>query len=293
MEAILHDDSGALRLATDLAVPSISPDQLLVKVVACGVNRLDLLQRIGRYPPPPGDSNILGVEVSGSIHDIGDKAAAASGLKVGDSVCALVGGGGYAGYCVVPWETAFRVPDGVTVTDAAGIPEAYFTAYSALMWNARMKSNESILIHAGASGVGTAAILVAKAIGSKKIFITSGSDTKLAACSELVGGGIHCINYKEKNFSDEVLALTERKGVDVILDFIGASYWEKNLKSVAVDGRIVLLGLLGGAVTECKFDMGTLLKKRVSVVASTLRSRPLSYKAELTKEVYSFILTCD
>jgi tumor protein p53-inducible protein 3 len=248
--------------------------------------------------------------VSGSIHDIGDKAAAASGLKVGDSVCALVGGGGYAGYCVVPWETAFRVPDGVTVTDAAGIPEAYFTAYSALMWNARMKSNESILIHAGASGVGTAAILVAKAIGSKKIFITSGSDTKLAACSELVGGGIHCINYKEKNFSDEVLALTERKGVysklasalhltlccvgvDVILDFIGASYWEKNLKSVAVDGRIVLLGLLGGAVTECKFDMGTLLKKRVSVVASTLRSRPLSYKAELTKEVYSFILTCD
>ncbi|XP_062519556.1 quinone oxidoreductase PIG3-like isoform X2 [Corticium candelabrum] len=243
MKAILYNSAGALRLIDDVEIPSISSEQILVKVVACGVNRLDLLQKAGRYPPPQGESTILGVEVSGYVHDIGDKAAAASGLKVGDGVCALVGGGGYAGYCVVPWETTVLIPNGISVLDAAGIPEAYLTAYSALMWSARMRQGESVMIHAGASGVGTAAALIAKATGSSQIFVTSGSDAKLEACSKLVNGDIHCINYKVKNFADEVLKATNGRGVDIIVDFVGASYWEKNLRSIALDGRIVLLGL--------------------------------------------------
>ncbi|XP_065837603.1 quinone oxidoreductase PIG3-like [Oscarella lobularis] len=286
MIQIVYDDSGALSAQRNAEIPHPKSNEILIKTVACGVNRLDLLQKAGRYPPPPGESPILGVEVSGIVEKLGEEAQSKCNLKKGDAVCALVGGGGYAGYCAIPWQTAIPVPQGVSIVDAAGIPEVFMTAYSALYWSSSMRQGESILIHAGASGVGLAATQLVKALsGGGKTFITSSSEAKISFCSKIVGGELHGINYKEKDFAEEIVSATGGKGVDVIIDFVGASYWEKNLKSIAVDGRIVLLGLLGGSVTESGLNLGMILRKRVAVVGSTLRARSLEYKRRLTEEI--------
>jgi tumor protein p53-inducible protein 3 len=221
--------------------------------------------------------------VAGVVEEISDAVAGQTGLKKGDPVMALVGGGGYAEYAAVPYQTVTKIPSGVTFLQAAGIMEVFLTAYQALTWNGHLKDNETILIHAGASGVGLATVQMCKALFKNiTIITTSGSDEKVKVCRE---NGAHLsINYKQKNFAEEVLNFTGNKGADVIIDFVGASYWENHTRCVAVDGHIVLLGLLGGGVTENPLDMGVLLRKRVSLVCSTLRSRSLHYKHRLVQE---------
>ena len=289
MRSVQYDEQGTLRIATDTPTPTAGPGQLLVKVSASGVNRLDVLQKTGKYPIPPGESTILGLEVSGTVVSVGEGTSAGGSTRQfqpGDRVCALVGGGGYAEYCVTPVETTLRLPEELSFVDGAAIPENYMTAYGGLYWSCDLGQHESALIHAAASGVGTAAIQMAKAISEcKQIFATAGSQQKLELCRSL--GATHTINYKESDFADAVLSVTENRGVDVIMDFVGATYWEKNLKSVALDGRMVVLGLLGGGMTKEGLDMGAILRKRVRLTGSTLRSRPLEYKSRLASEFES------
>jgi tumor protein p53-inducible protein 3 len=240
---------------------------------------IQLLQEIQKYL----EWKFCYSAVSGIVEELSDVVARQTGLQRGDSVMALVGGGGYAEYCAVPYQTVIKIPKGVTLTDAAGLMEVFLTAYQAITWNGHLKDNETILIHAGASGVGLAAVQLCRTLFKNvTIITTAGSEEKVKVCREY---GAHLsINYKEQNFAEEVLSFTGNKGVDVILDFVGASYWENHTQCVAVDGRIVLLGLLGGAVTENPLNMGILLKKRVTLVCSTLRSRSLEYKHRLVQE---------
>ncbi|XP_065174544.1 quinone oxidoreductase PIG3-like [Sycon ciliatum] len=282
MKYVAYDDQGTLSVEDDAPTPSPGAGQLLVKVSASGVNRLDLMQRKGTYPVPAGESKILGVEVSGTVVSVGENSSC-SQFQPGDRVCALVGGGGYAEYCVTPVETTIKLNDEVSFVDGAAIPEAFLTAYGGLYFSCNLTQGESVMIHAAGSGVGTAAIQLAKSLsGSSAIFATAGSQEKLDLCTKL--GATHTINYKEADFSDAVLATTGNRGVDVIMDFVGGSYWEKNLRSIALDGRIVSLGLLGGPKTAEPLNMGTVLRKRVTLTGSTLRSRSLPYKARLATE---------
>jgi tumor protein p53-inducible protein 3 len=245
---------------------------------------LDLIQAAGKYPPPPGESDILGVEVSGIVAELSPEAAEKSGLAVGDCVFALIGGGGYADFCTAPYQTVMKVPEGVSMEHAAGIAETYMTAYSGLFWSGRLVDGETLLIHAGASGVGLAAIQLAKSlVRNVTVIVTAGSEEKLQVCAK--NGADLGINYKTHNFADEVLKATGNKGTDVVLDFIGGSYFDNHTKCMALDGRLVLLGLLGGAVTQSPLNLGVLLRKRLQIVPSTLRSRGLDYKHQLSKEI--------
>lgn len=266
----------------DVPVPAVGPDDLLVRVAAAGLNRLDLLQKFGRYPVPPGESDILGVEASGIVEKVGDNVTT---FSVGDRVCALIGGGGYADYVIVPSRHAIPTPNAVSDVDAAAIPEAWLTAYGGIFWSARMVPGETILIHAGASGVGTAAIQLVRqllAVPRSQILCTVGSEEKAAFCQSL--GADHAINYKTDDFVAAVKEYTNGKGVDVVLDFVGGPYWEKNLECLALDGRLVLLGMLGGFESEQKTNTGTILRKRLTVVGSTLRNRSADYKGRLVQE---------
>lgn len=259
-------------------MPVTGAGELLIRVTASGVNRPDVLQRQGHYPVPPGASDILGLEVAGSIAQ-GDAAElAAAGFQLGDRVCALVAGGGYAEYCVAPIGQCLPVPDGWTDIEAASLPETFFTVWSNLMDRARLQPGESVLIQGGGSGIGVTAIQLARLTGAR-VFVTAGSDDKCAACVAL--GAQAAINYKTQDFKDEIMRLTDGQGVDVILDIVAGSYVAKEVQCLKEDGRLVIISIQGG--TRSEFNAGLVLRKRLTITGSTLRPRPVAFKAAIAK----------
>lgn len=254
--------------------------EILVKVHATALNRADILQREGRYPPPPGASSVLGLEISGDIQLTGDKV---SKWQKGEKIFGLLPGGGYAEYAIINESMANPIPANFTYEEAAAVPEVFLTAYQALVWHSKLKEKEKILIHAGGSGVGTAAIQIARLIGAE-IFITA-SDAKHEICRRL--GAKQTINYKTEDFSERIGEITGGTGVNVIIDFIAGSYFQKNLKSLSMDGRMVMLATLGGG-KDPEADIRQILSKRLSIIGSTLRSRAIGYQAELNEEFMNF-----
>ena len=261
----------------DRPIPTPSDDEILIKVESTAINRTDIITRENTSLEAPYP--ILGVEVSGIVEK---EAPNYPELKEGTRVAGLVNRGGYAEYVTMPADRAIVIPDSMSSIDAAAIPEVFLTAYQTMFWLGELKPQETILVHAAGSGVGTAAIqLASRKITDANIIATAGSDRKLEMAKAL--GAAHTINYKKEDFAEKVLEYTDGHGADVILDFIGASYWEKNLKSAAVDGRWILIGTLGGAEVE-KMSIGALMQKRLSLKATLLTPRSDQYKAELTQE---------
>ena len=259
-------------------VPSIGAGEVLVKVAAAGVNRPDVLQRQGRYPPPPGVTDIPGLEIAGTIEAIGP---AVTSWRVGDAVCALVSGGGYAEFCAVPAPQCLPIPRGFDVTHAAGIPETTFTVWTNVFERGRLAAGESILIHGGSSGIGTTAIQLAHARGAR-VFATAGSAEKCAACESI--GAERGINYREADFVAAVKALTNGRGVDVVLDMVAGDYVQRNIDVLAMDGRLVMIGRQGGVKSE--IDVMPILRKRLILTGSTLRTRSVEEKGALAQAVY-------
>ncbi len=266
-------DEDVMQLA-DVPEPELRPDQVRIAVHATSVNRADLLQRRGLYPPPPGASEILGLECAGEVLEVG--AAVPPGIRKGDRVMALLPGGGYAEQAVVHHGSVMPVPEALDLVAAGGFPEVYLTAYLNLFRLGGLRAGASALVHGGGSGVGTAAIQLAREAGAR-IFVTAGSAEKCARCLEL--GADAAINYREEDFAARIAELTGRKGVDVILDCIGGSYLERNVASLATDGRLVIIGLTGGA--SATLNLATLLTRRLHVIGSTLRTRSDADKAEI------------
>ncbi len=250
--------------------PSPAAGEVLIKVAAAGVNRPDVFQRRGRYAPPPGASDIPGLEVSGVIETLGEGVI---DWRVGDAVCALVTGGGYAEYCVAPAPQCLPVPRGMSVVTAAAIPETFFTVWTNVFDRGRLQQGESILIHGGSSGIGTTAIQLAKARGSR-VFATAGSAEKCAACERL--GAERAINYRDTNFADVVRDLTAGRGVDVILDMVGGEYFSRNIEALTVEGRLVEIATLHGVKAEVNIQ--TIMQRRLTITGSTLRPRPVADK---------------
>ncbi|MEM7023913.1 MAG: NAD(P)H-quinone oxidoreductase [Pseudomonadota bacterium] len=255
--------------------PEVSPGQVLIRVAATSVNRADLQQRTGNYNPPPGESEVLGLEVTGLIEQLGD---GVTGWSVGDRVMTLVGGGGYAAYATAAASTLMRIPESIDLVHAAGITEVFITAYLNVFREAGLKPGETLLVHGAASGVGTAAIQLAKALGPSAVIATVGSEAKAEACRAL--GADHVILYKQESFSERVLEFTDGRGADVILDHIGAAYLEPNMACLALYGRLVIIGLLGGAKAE--LNIGRMMVKRQKIIGSVLRARSVADKAEIT-----------
>lgn len=258
----------------DFPTPEPGIHEIRVKVKATALNRADLLQREGKYPPPPGESPIMGLEIAGEVEKLG---AGVQKWKVGDRVCGLLAGGGYAEYVVLQEDMALPIPGNLDFLAAAAIPEAFLTAFQALVWIADLKAGEKVLIHAGASGVGTAALQLVRLLGATA-YVTASAD-KHALCTAL--GATHCIDYKTEDFANVIKEYTEGRGVDVVLDFLGASYLERNLQALAMDGRMVMLATMGGAQAP-NVNLGQVLMKRLRIQGSTLRARSLTYKTELT-----------
>lgn len=266
---------------SERATPVAGTGEVLIAVSASGINRPDVLQRTGNYPVPPGASDIPGLEVAGVIVS-GDAAAMAiGGLKVGDRVCALVAGGGYAQFCAAPVAQCLPVPKGLTDIEAATLPETFFTVWSNVFDRARLQAGEIFLVQGGTSGIGVTAIQMAKALGAT-VIATAGSDEKCAACIKL--GADHAINYKTHDFAAEVKRITEangKKGVDVILDMVAGSYIAKEVECMAEDGRLVIIAVQGGVKSE--FNAGMVLRKRLTITGSTLRPRPVAFKAAIAQ----------
>lgn len=252
--------------------------ELLIRVRASGVNRPDVLQRTGNYPVPPGASDIPGLEVAGEIIG-GDAAAlAAAGFKLGDRVCALVAGGGYAELCVAPIGQCLPVPQGLSDVEAASLPETFFTVWSNVFERAGLQVGETLLIQGGSSGIGVTAIQMAKALGAT-VLVTAGSDEKCAACLAL--GADHAINYKTQDFQAEALRLTDGRGVDVVLDMVAGSYVAKEMQCLAEEGRLVIIAVQGGVQAE--FNAALVMRKRLTITGSTLRARPVAFKTAIAK----------
>ncbi len=264
-----------IRIGTAEA-PRPGPGEVLIEVVAGGVNRPDCMQRLGVYPPPKGESEIPGLEVAGRIAALGPDVAT---LRVGEEVCALVGSGGYAEYCVAAAELCLPVPNALSLIEAAGVPETFFTVYDNVFTRGRLKAGETLLVHGGSSGIGSTAIQLAKAFGAK-VIATAGSDEKCAFCRTL---GADCaINYKTQDFVAEVKAATHGRGVDVVLDMVGGSYFARNLSVLAMEGRLVQIAATEGGTIE-KFNLWTMLTKRLTITGSTLRARTVAQKAEIAR----------
>jgi len=263
-----------------MAVPEPGNDELLIRVAAAGVNRPDCLQRRGIYPAPAGASEIPCLEISGTVAACGAATNGTSIFNVGDRVCALLAGGGYAEYCTVPVEQCLPIPENLNWIQAAAVPETFFTVWTNLFQRGRLAAGESVLIHGGASGIGTTAIQLAVAFGAR-VFATAGSAEKLALCERL--GAEQAINYHEDSFLEQTKTLTEGNGVDVILDIVGASYFEDNLRTLNKDGRLVIIGVLGGRDVE--MNLGQLLTKRLTIIASTLRAQSPSAKGKIAREL--------
>lgn len=264
-------------LLDEVPDPQPGPGQVLLEVVAAGVNRADVMQRLGHYPPPPGASEYPGLEVSGRVAALG---AGVDGWNVGDEVCALLDGGGYAERVVAPAEQLLPVPRGVSLEDAAGLPEVTCTVWSNVFLVANIQPGQVLLVHGGSSGIGTMAIQLAKAVGAH-VAVTAGSQAKLDVCRDL--GADYLVNYREDDFVERVRELTKGHGADVVLDNMGAKYLGRNVEVLATNGRLVTIGLMGGRRGE--LDMGMLLAKRGAVIATSLRARPATEKAAIVAAV--------
>ncbi len=264
------------------ARPLAGPGELLIRVAASGINRPDVLQRMGLYPVPPGASDIPGLEVAGEVVSGDEAAMAAAGLKVGSQVCALVAGGGYAEFCVAPVGQCLPVPAGLSLVEAASLPETFFTVWSNVFDRARLQAGETLLIQGGSSGIGVTAIQMTKALGAK-VIATAGSDEKCAACIKL--GADHAINYKTTDFSQEAMRLTGGRGVNVILDMVAGSYVAREVECLAEDGRLVIIAVQGGVKAE--FNAGLVLRRRLAITGSTLRPRPVAFKAAIAAALRS------
>jgi putative PIG3 family NAD(P)H quinone oxidoreductase len=267
--------------AVQRPIPTPADDEVVIRVAAAGVARADLLQRQGHYPPPKGASDIPGLDVAGTVHALG---AGVRSWRVGDPVCAILTGGGYAEYCVAPAVQVLPVPQGWTLVEAATLPENLFTVYDNLMTRGGMRAGETVLIHGGSSGIGTMAIMLARAKGAHPI-TTSGTDEKCVACLQL--GAEHAINYKELDFVAEVQKLTQSRGANLILDMVGGSYLERNLDALAAEGRLVIVSTQGGRTAT--LDIGKLLLKRLRVMGSTMRARPSEAKGQVAAALFSDI----
>ncbi|KAL1537483.1 NADPH:quinone reductase [Salvia divinorum] len=279
MKAIVITEAGGPEVLQlqEVESPKIKDDQVLIRVAATALNRTDTLQRQGMYTLPKGDSEFPGIECSGVVEAVGKDVPR---WKIGDQVCALVGGGGYAEKVAVPAGQVLPVPPNISLQDAASFPEVACTVWSTVFMMSHLSQGETFLIHGGSSGIGTFAIQLAKHHGVK-VFVTAGSEEKLAACKEL--GADVCINYKTEDFVSRVKEETAGKGVDVILDNIGASYFQRNLESLSIDGRLFIVGFMGGTTTE--INLASLLAKRLTVQAAGLRSRSPENKAMIVNEV--------
>jgi NADPH2:quinone reductase len=258
-------------------VPQPGEGEVLVRVAAAGVNRPDVMQRQGRYPPPAGASDIPGLEIAGEIAALGPKVA---GLSIGDEVTALLSGGGYAGYAIAAAPLCLPVPEGMSLVEAAAIPETFFTVWTNLFDRGRCKAGDTVLIHGGTSGIGTTAIQLAAAWGAR-VFATAGSDDKARACERL--GAVRGINYRTEDFVEVMRAQTADKGVDVTLDIVAGGYVARNMEIAALEGRIVVISLQGGVRAE--INVGVILTKRLTLTGSTLRSRTVAQKAEVAEAV--------
>jgi NADPH2:quinone reductase len=258
-------------------VPDLKPGEILIRVLAAGVNRPDVFQRLGQYPVPPGASDLPGLEVAGEIVD-GDLSG--SEFRKGDLVCALVQGGGYAEYCAAPLAQCLPVPQGLSPLEAAALPETFFTVWSNVFQRGALAEGETLLVQGGSSGIGTSAIQLAKALGHR-VFATAGSADKCRACEDL--GAERAINYKTEDFAPIVKELTGGKGVDVVLDMVGGDYVAREVSCLADDGRIVIIALLGGA--KANVDLGQVLRRRLTITGSTLRPRPVAFKAQIAREL--------
>ncbi len=259
--------------------PIAGAGECLIAVEAYGINRPDVLQRKGHYPPPKGASDLPGLEVAGRIVAGDERELAAAGLKIGDAVCALVAGGGYAELCTAPVVQCLPVPNGWSMAEAASLPETFFTVWSNVFMRAGFQAGETILVHGGSSGIGVTAIQLAKAFDAGKVIVTVGNAAKAEACLKL--GADVAIDYKTQDFVAEVKAATEGRGVDVILDMVAGSYVERNVQCLADDGRAVIIAVQGGM--EAKFDASLVLRRRLTVSGSTLRPRSVEFKAGIAR----------
>ncbi|WP_214072464.1 NAD(P)H-quinone oxidoreductase [Mucilaginibacter sp. dw_454] len=288
MKAIVITKPGAPEVLQiiERPIPAYSPDEVLVKVAAAGVNRPDVAQRKGNYPPPPNaPQDIPGLEIAGTVTEVGDNVKR---WKVGDKVCALVIGGGYAEYCNVPEGQCLPIPDDLSLIEAASLPETFFTVWSNVFDRGKLQPGESLLIHGGSSGIGATAIQMAKALDSK-VYVTAGSDEKCAFCKSL--GADEAINYRTQDFVTELNRITDKKGVDVILDMVGGDYTPRNLKVLAEEGRLVLINTMQGK--DVQIDLSIVMRKRINITGSMLRSRSVEFKAavaaSLEKNIWPLI----
>ena len=258
--------------------PQAGEGELLIRVSASGINRPDVLQRLGHYAPPPGATDLPGLEVAGVVES-GDAAALLrAGLQVGDRVCALVAGGGYAEWCVAPVEQCLPVPAGLSDIEAASLPETFFTVWSNVFDRGRLQAGETLLVQGGTSGIGVTAIQLARAMGAT-VIVTAGSDEKCAACLAL--GAHHAINYKTQDFVEEAKRITAGKGVDVVLDMVGGDYVAREVECLAEDGRLVIIAVQGGV--KSAFNAGLVLRRRLTITGSTLRPRPVAFKGAIAR----------
>lgn len=275
MQAIEITEPGApdvLRPASR-PVPEPAAAEVLIQVSAAGVNRPDVMQRLGMYPPPPGAPDIPGLEVAGTIVKCGSDVAR---WKTGDRVCALVAGGGYAEYVTAPWQQCLPIPGKLSMSEAASLPETFFTVWANVFERARLASGETLLVQGGSSGIGVTAIQLARAFGNR-VFVTAGSPDKCRRCEEL--GAERAIDYKNEDFVSVVKELTDGQGVDVILDMVAGDYVPRELQCLADDGRLVIIAFLGG--TKTQLNMTDILRRRLTITGSTLRPRPVAFKAAL------------
>ena len=269
----------------DLVAPAARSGEVLIKVYAAGVNRPDVLQRKGHYPVPAGASDIPGLEVAGEIIG-GDLTHTDNGfgLKIGDKVCALVQGGGYAQLCIAPIAQCLPYPKGFTDIEAAALPETFYTVWSNVFMRGELSQGETLMVQGGSSGIGVAAILIAKALGHK-VFVTAGTDEKCDACIKL--GADLAINYKTQDFVEEIKKATDGKGVNVILDMVTGDYISREIECLADDGRIVIIAVMGG--TKAEVNTGQILRRRLTITGSTLRPRPVAFKKQITEQLHARI----
>lgn len=279
MIAIDPDHSGGPEVLQPVQrpVPSPGPGELLVKVEAAGVNRPDLMQRMGAYPPPPGAPSIPGLEIAGTVVAVGDDTDTSS---IGSKVCALVAGGGYAQYCAAPAGQCLAVPAALDMVEAAALPETFFTVWSNLIRLGHAAEGETILVHGGTSGIGTTAILIGRLRGLKMI-VTAGSDSKCARALDL--GAAHAINYRERKFEEEVERITGGRGVDIVLDMVGGDYVPRNLACLAEEGRHVSIAVQRGPAAQV--SLWNIMRRRLTLTGSTLRARPAAFKSALADEL--------
>ncbi|MBD2763477.1 NAD(P)H-quinone oxidoreductase [Kocuria sp. cx-116] len=285
MRAVRDSESGGPEVlkVTEVDDPLATGDGVLIEVAAAGLNRADVLQRQGNYPVPPDATDIFGLEVSGTIAELGPEVPAEAGLTVGDKVVALLDSGGYADKVVAPWPQVLPAPEGMDLVEAAGLPEVAATVFSNVFMAANAREGETLLVHGGTGGIGTHAIQVATALGLT-VLATVGSQEKADFVSEL---GATAIKYKDQDFVERVMELTDGHGADVILDVVGAKYLEPNVKALATNGRITIIGMQGGVKGE--LNIGRLMNKRGAVIGTTLRSRPLSEKAQIMGAVRQIV----